>query len=94
MLWYASIMTTTFAWLPKNIMPHCNFNYAFFDLNPYCICSRFCFTSSAEGLYRVIRPAVGEASRYLLHHFPNNFLLYYRFQNTSNLDRVHFFYSS
>ncbi len=27
------------------------------------------FTSSTEGMYRVIRPAVGEALRYLIHRF-------------------------
>ena len=32
-------------------------------------CCCFCCTSSTEGMYRIIRPAVGEASRYLIHHF-------------------------
>jgi hypothetical protein len=42
-------------------------------LNPYCNYSFFGSTSSSEGMYKVIRPAVGEASRYLILPFSYNF---------------------
>jgi hypothetical protein len=46
-------------------------------LNPYCNYSFFGFTSSSEGMYKVIRPAVGEASRYLILPFSYCFFIFF-----------------
>ena len=46
---------------------------ALYELGPEC--SHFCYTSSTEGMYRVTRPAVGEALRCLIHHLILSLLL-------------------